>query len=158
MRNNKPLAFDQEPSALPSDPGARHEAFVELFGQFLFWLRNWAIDASRTLVGSEEARGKLGSIRRKPFEGVAALPPEQRDAAMLLAEETVNGFTERLIWFFGDEGTDSRIGARHAYRFRIEMEVVDIETGEIVEEHSINRGGEFFGSYWGRWLSRFGKR
>lgn len=158
MSDNKPLAFDQEPSALPCEPKERHEAFVDLFGQFLLWLRNWAIDASRKFVVSEEARETLGAIRRKPFDGVAALPPEQREAAMLLVEEAVNGFAERLVWFFGDEGTDLRFGSGHAYRFRIEMEIVDIETGEIVDKETINRGGKFFGSYWGRWLNRFGKR
>ncbi len=132
MSNGSPLAFNQEPSALPSDAKERHEALVELFGQFLFWLRNWAIDASRNLVESEDARGKLGAIRRKYYEGVAQMPQQQREAAMLLAEETVDGFAERLVWFLGDEGTDSKFGARHAYRFRVEMEIVDIETGRIV--------------------------
>jgi hypothetical protein len=158
MSENKELTFELEPSALPSQPIERHEAFVDLFGQFLFWLRNWAIDASRKFVESDEERSKLASIRRKPFEGVAILSPEQRDAAMLLAEETVNGFAERLVWFLGDEGTGSRFGTRHAYRFRIQMEIVDIETGEVVEDETLNRGGKFFGSYWGRWLNRYGRR
>lgn len=158
MSHNGPLAFDKEPSQLPSDKGERHEALVDLFGQFLFWLRNWAIDASRKLIESEEARAKLGTIRRKNYDAVARMPLEQREAAMLLAEETLNGFAERLVWFLGDEGTDSRFGARHAYRFRVEMEIVDTETGEIVEVEALNRGGRFFGSYWGRWLNRHGKR
>jgi len=74
---------------------------------------------------------------------------------MLLVEETLNGFAERLVWDLGDEGTDARMGSRHAYRFRVEMEIVDVETGELVEEETINRGGKFFGSYWGRWLNRY---
>jgi hypothetical protein len=86
------------------------------------------------------------------------LPPEQREAAMLLVEETLNGFAERLVWLLGDEGTDARLGSRHAYRFRVEMEIVDVETGEVIEEETINRGGKFFGSYWGRWLNRFSSR
>lgn len=74
---------------------------------------------------------------------------------MLLVEETLNGFAERLVWNLGDEGTDARLGTHHAYRFRVVMEIVDIETGELVEEETINRGGKFFGSHWGRWLQRF---
>ena len=73
---------------------------------------------------------------------------------MLLAEETVNGFLERLLWSLGDEGIDSRIGQSHAYRFRIEMEIVDLESEEVVQSETINRGGKFFGSYWGKWLDR----
>lgn len=160
MSDKQPLSFDKELSDLPSQPRERHEALVDFFGQFLFWLRNWTLTSSRNLIESEEAREKLGAIRRKYYEGVAHLAPEQREAAMLLAEETLNGFAERLTWFLGDEGTDSRFGTRHAYRFRVEMEIVDIETGEIVQQEAINRGGRFFGSYWGKWLNRYsiGKR
>src|SRR5690554_4807467 len=110
MSHNKPLAFDKEPSQLPVEPTQRHEAFVDLFGQFLFWLRNWSLDASRGLISSKEAREELGTIRRKYYEGVAELDPEQREAAMLFVEETLNGFMERLIWLLADEGTDSRFG------------------------------------------------
>jgi hypothetical protein len=74
---------------------------------------------------------------------------------MLLAEATLNGFLERFAWLLGDEGTDARMGSRHAYRFRVEMEIVDVETGEVVDQETINRGGKFFGSYWGRWLNRY---
>ncbi len=117
---------------------------VGFFGHFLFWLRNRAIDASRTLIESEEARGKLGTIRRKHYDGVAQMPPDQREEAMRLVEETLNGFAERLVWSLGDEGTDSRFGSRHAYRFRVEMEIVDADTGEVVYEETLNRGGKFY--------------
>jgi len=84
---------------------------------------------------------------------------EQREAAMLLVDETLNGFTERLAWCLGDKGTDARLGKQHAYRFRVVMEIVDVETHEIVEEATINCGGKkFFGDYWGRWLNRFSMR
>jgi hypothetical protein len=44
---------------------------------------------------------------------------------------------------------------QHAFRFRVEMEIVDVQTGEIVETETINRGEKFFGKYWGRWLNRY---
>jgi hypothetical protein len=152
---NGSLAFDKDLSQLPSDEKERHEAFVDFFGQFLFWLRNSSLQASRNFIESKEWRDKLGTIRRRYYEGVAQLPSEQREAAILLVEETLNGFIERLTWLLGDEGTDAKIGRRHAYRFRVEMEIVDAKTGEIVEVETINRGGRFFGSYWGRWLNRY---
>src|SRR5215471_9746078 len=105
MSDNKLFSLPNEPSDLPTNPKERHEVLVDLFGQFVFWLRNWALDASQKLIDSDEAREKLGNIRRKYYEGVAQLAPEQRQAAMLLAEETLNGFAERLIWFLGNEGT-----------------------------------------------------
>jgi hypothetical protein len=155
MNPGGPLAFGNDLSQLPSDRAERHEVFVDFFGQFLIWLRNSSLQASRKFIESDEWREKLGAIRCRYYEGVARMPPEQREAAMLLVEETLNGFTERLTWLLGDEGTDARMGSRHAYRFRVEMEIVDVETGELVEVETINRGGKFFGANWGRWLNRY---
>jgi hypothetical protein len=158
MSTSSPLRFDRGLSALPTDPKQRHQEFVDFFGQFLFWLRNWSLKASRELVDSEELRSKLGTIRRKPYEGVAEMTPEQRDAALLLTQETLDGFLERFLSCMGDEGTDAKFGEDLAYRFRIEMEIVDVETGELRHQEIINRGGRFFGSYWGRWLNRYGAK
>jgi hypothetical protein len=139
------------------EPSTRHEELVDFFGQYLFWIRNSSLKGSQHFVESLEAREKIGRIRASYFEGVAVMPKEEREAALLLAQETVDGFIERLLWCLGDEGIDSRIGKQHAYRYRIVMEIVDVESGEVVEEEVINRGGQFFGKYWGRWLNRFGK-
>jgi hypothetical protein len=157
MSTRVPLSFPDDPTRLPLDQREKHETLVDLFGQFLFWLRNGSLSASREFVMSEEIREKLGTIRRAYYDGVAQMPPEKREAALLLAQETLDGFIERLLWAMGDEGTDARFGTHHAYRFRIEMEIVDVESGRVVEEETINRGGKFFGNYWGRWLNRFGK-
>jgi hypothetical protein len=154
MSRRGPLAFAQQISELPTDGSERHERFVDFFGQFVFWLRNRSLEASRNVVESQEAREQLGTIRRSYYEGVAALPPNEREAALLLAQETLDGFLERLMWTLGDEGTDARFGDQCAYRFRITMEIVDRSTCEIIDEETINRGGKFFGSYWGRWLNR----
>lgn len=148
-----PLSFSQEPSSISTKSRERHEQLVDLFGQFLFWLRNRSLSSSRLLVNSQDARKKLGKIRRKYYDGVAAMSEEEREAALLLAEETLDGFLERLTWLLGDEGTDARFGTHHAYRFRVDMEIVDVESGEVVDTETINRGGRFFGSYWGRWLN-----
>src|ERR1700687_1697991 len=115
MNPGGPPAFDKDLSQLPSDARERHEAFVDFFGQFLFWLRNSSLQASRKFVESDEWREKLGTIRRQYYEGVARMSPEQREAAMLFVEETLNGFAERLVWLLGDEGTDARMGRQHAY-------------------------------------------
>lgn len=149
-----PLTFEQEPSQFPADERSRHEEIVDLFGHFIFWLRNASLRASKTLIESDNVREELGTIRRRYYDGVAKLSAEDRESAMLLAEETLNGFLERLLWSLGDEGTDSRIGKSHAYRFRIEMEIVDLKSEAVVQTESINRGGKFFGTYWGRWLNR----
>jgi hypothetical protein len=154
MSYDGPLSIHKDVSQLPSDPGERHEELVDCFGQFLFWIRNWSLAASRKLIESEEAREKLGTIRRRYYDGVAQMNAEQRQAAMLLVEETLNGFGERFVWFLGGKGTDLTIGPRHAFRFHVEMEIIDIDTEEVVEREPITKGRKFFGSYWGRWLNR----
>ena len=151
----RPLPLDYDLSQLPTDKNRRHEQFVDFFGQFLFWLRNSSLKASRNFIESSEARERLGTIRRRYYENVAQMPAAQRDAAMLLVEETLNAFLERMTSMLGDEGTDARIGGRHAYRFRLEMEIVDVQNGEIVDSETINRGGSYFGRYWGKWLNRY---
>jgi hypothetical protein len=151
----RPLPLEYDLSQLPTDKNLRHEQFVDFFGQFLFWLRNGSLNASRKLIESPEARERLGTIRRRYYEDVAQMPVGQRDAAMQLVEETLNACLERMTSMLGDEGTDARIGVRHAYRFRLEMEIVDVETGEIVDSETINRGGSYFGRYWGKWLNRY---
>ena len=158
MSRGGPLRIDITPSDLPSDPKERHQKYVDAFGEFIFWLRNWSLDASRHLIESSEAREALGTVRRRYYDGVAQLTPEQREAALLIAQETLDGLLQRLTWALGDEGTDARLGQGHAYRFRVEMEIVDVATGEVVEVETINRGGKFFGSYWGRWLNRFASK
>jgi len=140
----------------PADPAARHQEFVDFFGQLLFWVRSWSLRNSRALVQDEQSRAKIPTVRRRSYEAAGQLAPEEREAALSLAQATLDGFLERLVWILGDEGTDARFGKQLAYRFRVEMEIVDVATNELVEEEVINRGGDFFGKYWGRWLNRFG--
>jgi hypothetical protein len=155
MTRENRFAIHQDFADLSRDPAIRHEAFVDYFGQFLFWIRNWSIRASRKFIESTEEREKLGTVRREPYEGVARMSREQRDAAMSLVEETVNGFSERLVWFLGGQSNDLRLGGTHAVRFHIDMEIVDVESDEVVLSERISSGGQkFFGSYWGRWLNR----
>jgi hypothetical protein len=150
-----PLCFDKEPSQLPDDPKERHEQLVDFFGRFLFWIRNNSIRTAHKFVESEELRAKLGTVRSAPYDEAAKMDTATCETAFLLAQEVLDGFIERLIWSLGDEGTDARFGALHAYRFRVEMEIVDVASGEVKAVETINRGGRFFGSYWGRWLNRF---
>ena len=129
---------------------------MDLFGQFVFWLRNWSLDASKKLIESEESRTTVGTIRRKYYDGVAAMSLEQRQAAMLFVEGTLNCFCERLTWFLGGRSNDLRLGRTHAVRFQVQVEIVDIESDEIVETETVSIvGKKFFGSYWGRWLNRY---
>jgi hypothetical protein len=155
MAVTKPLSFEIDPTTLPADPAERHEVVVDVFGRFLLWLRNWSLQSTKERVESEQAREKLGSIRGRLYEAVAAFAPQDRAAALAMTEEVLNTFCERLAYSLGDEGIDAKLGPGYAYRFRVTLEIVDDATGRIANEEAVNRGGKFFGSYWGRWLNRF---
>ena len=151
-------SFTFEPHDLPADNRERHEQLVDLFGQFLFWVRNRSLQMSATLLESEEAREKLGSIRRKSYDAVARMATEDKAAALHFAESTLDAFLQTLVWSLGNEGMDALLGARHAYRIEVKMEIIDVGSGETVHEEAVNRGGRFFGSYWGRWLTKYATR
>ena len=150
------LTFDEEPADLPQSRVERHEEIVDMFGRFVMWQRNRALEITSNFVESDEAREELGDLRREPYEGIARLSADDRKAVIAFTKETLDCFIERLLWCLGDEGTDARFGRSHAYRFRLELEIVDAASGDVIESEPINRGGKrFFGSYWGGWLNRF---
>ncbi len=137
------------------EPRQRHEELVDLFGQYLFWIRNWTKETGRRLVESFDDRQQLCTILRQPYDEAAQLSPEDRERALQLAESYVDAFIELLLRLFAHRGVDFPLGSAHAVRFRVEMEIVDQETGAIVHEEIVNRGGKkHFADYWGRWLNR----
>jgi hypothetical protein len=56
----------------------------------------------------------------------------------------------------GGTGVDQRLGDEHAIRFKLDLEICRVDTHDVVEVETLNRGGKkFFGDYWGRWINRF---
>lgn len=137
------------------DGRLRHEALVDLFGQYVFWLRNWTNRMTRKLVESREARERLGAIQRRPYEAISRQPNEEREEALLLGASTLDSFIQLLLGVLGHVGFDFQLGDKHTLRFRLIMEVVDRESGDIVHEEIVNRdGSKHFPNYWGRWLNQ----
>lgn len=156
MSNHRPPQIDIDFATLPSDPRERHEVLVDLFGRYVLWLRNWTVRATGELTESEEARDKIGTIRREKYDDLAALTPEQQDVARKISEATVDRFIQLLLTTLAGTGVDQRLGNDHAIRFKLDMEICDVENGEVVDQETINRGGKkFFADYWGRWRNQF---
>jgi len=152
----RPPQFDVSFEELPSDPKERHEVLVDLFGQYFFWVRGQSMSRIRQLVESEDERNKLGKLFREVFEEVGAMSDEDRQTALKLAESAVGDFAGLLLTMISGQGFDDTLGPNHVFRYRLDMEVCDGETGEVVFEEMINRGGKkFFPEYWGRWLNRY---
>jgi hypothetical protein len=128
---------------------------VDLFGQFIFWMRNWTNDSTQRFVESAAAREQLSTILRGPYDEAAALSPDDRQRALRLAESSVDAFIILFLRLFAHRGLDFPLGYRHAIRYRLVMEIVDRETDETVHEEVLNRDGKkHFADYWGRWLNR----
>ncbi len=148
-----PESFDD----LPVDPRERHEACVALFGSDVFDVRNGVLRACNVLCESEEARSKYARLHRQAYDDIAKLPPEARQAAGRLAKRVLDNFIHQLIWMLGHGGFDHPLGPGHAIQYRLDMEVFDINSEEMVLCETVNRDGiRYFGSYWGRWLNAFG--
>jgi hypothetical protein len=140
------------------EPSERHERFIDLFGQFIMWMRNCTNDSARRLVESSDAREQLGTILREPYEQVANLSIEDRERALRLVESSIDAFIILLLRVLSHLGNDFPLGNGHAIRYRLEMEIIDQETDNIVHRETVNRDGKkHFADYWGRWLNRYTK-
>jgi hypothetical protein len=155
----QPPKFQVSFEELPEDPKKRHEILVDLFGQYLFWVREETLSRIRTLVESEEDRNKLGKLFRETYEETAALGSQEREIALRLVQSGISNFAGLFLTMISGQGFDDPLGSKHVFRYRLDMEICDAETGEVVYEETVNRGGEkFFPEYWGRWLNLYGKR
>lgn len=155
MTQTTPIKIDIDFDSLPQDIIKRHEVMVDILGQYVMWLRNWSVDSSRRIVTTHGAANQLGAIRWKRYESVAALSPSEKDGACKFSEATVDRFIELLLTLFSATGTDQRLGTSHAIRFKLDMEILEVDSEEVVAVETLNRGGrKFFADYFGRWLNR----
>lgn len=155
----RPPEIQQGLEALPTEAKARHEAFVEIFAQYLFWARNAVLRSSKNLAESTEERERLGRLFRAPFERMGSIEPAEREACYEFTTACLDSFARELLRLLGNQGFDLQFGIHHAVRFVLNIEVCDAESGDVVEREMINRGGEkFLPEYWGRWLNRYGSK
>jgi hypothetical protein len=142
---------------LPTDVADRDEAAIELFGQHLFSLRNQLLDRLRRVIESAESRRHLGSLHRKEYDAVAALEPEGREAAWVLARKAVDLFLQDVLTLFTGTGDSLRFEPRYAINYRLVLELKEVSSDKVVEEFEINRKCQkVFYEYYGRWLNRYG--
>lgn len=152
----RPPTFDFAFEDLPSDLKARHEVLVDLFGDYLFWVQRQALSRIHELIESETKRSELGSMFRGVYDQAAALKAEDREILMRLLKSGIASFAGLFLTMISGQGFDDTLGPNYVFRYRLDMEICDAETGEVVLEETINRGGrKFFPEYWGRWLNRY---
>jgi hypothetical protein len=154
----RPPQFQLSFEELPEDPKERHEVLVDLFGQYLLSVRAQTLSRVRQLVESEEERNKLGKVFREVYEQAAMLDSHSREIGFRLANSAIANFAVLILTMISGQGFDDLLGPLHVFRYRLDMEICDGNTGDVVLEETINRGGKkFFPDYWGRWLNRYGR-
>lgn len=154
----RPPPIDVFLDQLPLDPKERHEALVEVFGQYVFWMRNFVLSDKRRLVELSAAREQLATLFREPFDRMAELEPDERVVAYQFAQECVDSFARELLRLLANSGFDLPLSDQNVVRFRLVMELCNGATGDVIDEEVLNRGGRHFPDYWGRWLNRFAAR
>lgn len=153
--NRRPPEIETALTELPSDPAERHEALVDIFGRYMMWMREWAIETTRDLGESEESRSKIPQLRREKWERLSEMTEDERAVVYDISQATMDRFIQMFLVMMGNTGVDQRLGNDHSVRFKLDLEICDVESIEVVESETINRGGKkFFGDYWGRWLNR----
>jgi hypothetical protein len=142
---------------MPTEPAARTEAAVNVFGQHLFSARNQLVARLRRVIESDELRERLGTLHRKEFDAASALPQAEREAALALARKAIDLYMQEVLILFTGTGDSLRFGDDHAVNYRLVLEVKEIASIELVEEFDVNRECKKpFYNYYVRWLNRFG--
>ena len=141
---------------LPHDQSIRHEFLVDVFGRYLFWALKEAVEESKALVETPDARKKLGRVCEKPYSDFATkLNSEQQRIALDFTEQALQTFARGLLVILGAQGITFLLGERHAIQFSLTAEIRDIENMNILFEEEMNRGGRTaFTAYWGHWLNQ----
>ena len=143
--------------AMPAEAPARTEAAVDVFGQHLFSLRNQLLDGLQRNIESDEARRRLPTLQRREYDAVAALPEEEREAALGLARKAIDLYVQNLLTLLTGTGDSLSFGPDHAINYRLVLEVKKVKSGEVVEEFNVNRDcRKALLNYFGRWLNRHG--
>ena len=147
--------IDEDFVSLPTDSKLRHEVMVNFFGQHLFWCRRQTSEFNDRAVSSPEIRQRLGRIPAEPYARVSELPEAARAASLELARASVDQFMQLVLALLTSGGGANRLGKEHAIRYKLIMEIIELNDYQPVLEEVINRDGEkVFSQYFGRWLNR----
>jgi hypothetical protein len=137
-----------------NDPAKRSEVFADLLGVYIMWIRSRVVNSARIRISSEEDRAKMGKLFRAVYDRIAMLEPEQREAALKFAERCVDNFAQELLMLLSHVGNDLRLSSGNVIRLRLDMEIINPETDQVLASEGVNRGRTYLPSRWGRWLNQ----
>lgn len=130
-------------------------ALTDAFGKLVMHMRKRVVDSARRKVDSEEERTEMGAVFRRIYDAVAAMDPDARERALKLSERCADNMAKEFLMLLANRGHDLRISDNHAIRFRMNIEVVDVVTGDVVLSHPADDSPGYLPQLWGRWINRF---
>jgi hypothetical protein len=133
----------------------RRQIFIDLFGFYMVWARAFVLQQAKGLVESEALRSSLGTIMRVPYERVSKLNLDQQEDTFRLSEKCVDQFAMQMLGFLTNSGNDVRVSNRYSYRLKIDVEIYDVETGELVASENINKSIIYLPKFWFKWVNRY---
>lgn len=132
-----------------------HEELVRLFGALVMWCRDDALEFIQRHVESDTDRQRLATAFRGIYEEAATkLDSDGRQVASELNARAIGHFGKALMTVFAGTGMSLPISDQLVARFRLVVELCDKESGDVIREEVINRGGRrFFADYWNSWIN-----
>lgn len=150
-----PPVFPFDLDSLPENNQERHERVVELFGDYMMWIRGQTMEHVSSLTSSVDSSHSIARVSREPYEAVASMSVPDREKAIALAKVAIDSYAKIFLTMLSGTGNDQRLGVDHSAKFLLSMEIHDIEKDEVVVDEIVNRGGKkFFPEYWGRWINK----
>jgi hypothetical protein len=81
---------------------------------------------------------------------------DDKEAAIALAESTVDKFLQALLPMFGNTGVDDKLNVEQAIQFRLVVDIVTTNSEELIYTKTLSRGArQFCADYWGKWINTF---
>jgi hypothetical protein len=146
---------NRTPADLPDDPEGRAAVEVDLFGQHLFFLRNRRLAALQRLISDADARSQLGTIRRRAYDAVASLDNASKSACLGLAQAAIDLYMQDFLSLLSSSGTALKLGDDHAIRYKLTMQVIDMDHNILWEDAITQSGVRNLPGYFGRWLNAY---
>jgi hypothetical protein len=151
----RPPTFPFRLNDFQADVSGKAQSFQDVFGAYLMWNRQHVMETAAKRISSGAARADLGNIFRRAYDEVAALGDHERAAALKLAEKCVDDFAILMLALLAHNGVDVRLESGEAIRFPLDIEVVDVDSRNVVLREQIAPGaGSFLPDNWGRWLNK----
>lgn len=154
----RPPSISKDLEDLSLDDSERHSECIDIFGLYLMWMRSITLRQTRARVTSEVARQELGTILRRSYDLVSQMGDDEQEVCIRFAERCMDEFAQELLLLLDNQGDDLKLGRHHSLRFRLDLEIYDMESGKLVDDETINRGRGLLSERWGKWINRLAEK